>query len=77
MHQILVTIHRDSMAAISHTKNTRYHEKTKHKEVKFNFKINRSEEVILEYILLAQKPITLVLMMINSYSYNTNILVFI
>jgi len=38
------------MAVIGHAKNARYYAKTKHIDMKFNFIINRSEEVTLECI---------------------------
>ena len=46
----LITLHCDSMAVIGHAKSARCHAKTKHLDIKFNFIINQSEEVTLEYI---------------------------
>jgi len=39
------------MAVIGHAKNVRYYAKTKYIDIKFNFIINQSEEVTLEYLL--------------------------
>ena len=41
----LVTLHCDSMVAIGYMKNAKYHAKTKHIDIKFNFISNRSQEV--------------------------------
>ena len=42
---------------IGHARSTRYHAKTKHIDVMFNFIRNRSEEVILRYIPMVANPL--------------------
>ena len=62
-----VTIHCDSMAALAYAKDPKYHDRTKHTDVRFNFisDILAQKEVLLEHIPtsrmvedLLTKPIT-------------------
>ena len=45
-----VTLHSDSMSAIDHSKDSQFHGKTKHIEIKYQFVRNKKEEVQLSYM---------------------------
>src|SRR3954469_11468927 len=45
-----VTLHSDSMSDIDHSKDSKFHGRTKHIEVKYHFIRNKKDEVHLSYM---------------------------
>ena len=49
-----ITLHSDSMSAKDYSKDSKFHGRTKHIEIKYHFVRNKKDEVMLRYLPTAE-----------------------